>query len=885
MEPVRIVRLGVIVFLCQVLSSGFAEESPCTPGFESELFVFQVHREHLHRGKRLGKVTFNTCDGRSRTLFQSADKRFDVNTEGTVSMKRQVTLHEGHKVFALHAWDSIGKKHTVFVRVERAHHHEDHHMDTVVNTTPQMESSSDDLVIVKFPRSSAGLKRAKRGWVIPPFNEPENSRGPFPKALSQIKSDYASETTMAYSITGEGADQPPVGLFICNRVTGFISVTQPLDRETKAFYHLIAYAIGEGNIKEKPMDIIINVIDQNDNRPEFTQNPFNGHVPESSLRDYEFMKVTATDADDPNTDNGDVRYSIISQDPPLPKPNMFDINTITGGIRVIEEGLDREKYPTYTLVIQAADMQGRGLTTMGKAVITVTDCNDNAPQFEQTTYEASVPENQVGAEVVKLTVTDGDDPGSPAWSTKYKIINGDKGGFFNVSTGPSQLEGIITTVKPLDYEKTKQFILSVIVENEDPFVRALPTSTATVTVNVEDVNEPPEFKPKEKIIYKREDLAVDSELVTYTAVDPDTARSQKLTYRIGNDPAGWFSIVKETGVIKIKKQMDRESGLVTDGKYKALFLAVDDDDKAPATGTGTLIVELEDVNDNPPFIIERDINMCNSEARPAVFSITDKDGPPHAGPFRVDTRGDTQKNWTARMNDESNKIELMLKNTLEPGTYNVILRVFDQGDEYQDNTIKAQVCDCKGEDFRCSEGRAAALPLSGVLGILGAILALLLLLLLLLLFMRRKSGAKKEPLLPEDEIRDNIYYYDEEGGGEDDQDYDLGVLHRGLDNRPVVVRNDEMPSFMPAPQYRSRPANPNEIGTFIDDNLKAADNDPTAPPYDSLLVFDYEGGGSDAGSLSSIHSSSSGSDQDYDCLNEWGPRFKKLADMYGGGED
>ncbi|XDV17299.1 hypothetical protein PO909_023185, partial [Leuciscus waleckii] len=102
--------------------------SSCSPGFESESLVFKVHRDDLHQGKRLGRIIFNACDGRTRTLFQSSDKRFDVNTDGTVTLKRRVTLHEGHKVFSVDAWDSSGKKHTVSVRVERVHHHhEDHH--------------------------------------------------------------------------------------------------------------------------------------------------------------------------------------------------------------------------------------------------------------------------------------------------------------------------------------------------------------------------------------------------------------------------------------------------------------------------------------------------------------------------------------------------------------------------------------------------------------------------------------------------------------------------------------------------------------------------------------------------------------------------------------
>ncbi|XP_034464195.1 cadherin-1-like isoform X1 [Hippoglossus hippoglossus] len=757
MAPTRFMAVGILLIVFQASALETTEEPKCVPGFKSDVLIFRVTRKHLGPGTRLGRVGFNDCTNRTIFLFISNDRRFMVHPDGILMVKRMVALLEGHQDFFIHSWNLHGQKMTVPVTVvhygrlhgqndghhhgqhrgenhghhqqnvehhlgEHRHHNNQHHLNEVDSANNTENATTPEVPVLNFPKSGDGLRRRKRDWVIPDINVPENLRGPYPLKVSQIRSSEDKVKTISYSITGPGANEPPLGLFTMDRLTGTLYLTQPLDREKVDRYTFQAHAAVDGSLNaEQPMDIMVIVIDQNDNKPVFGQDTFLGEVPESSPTGFEVITVVAIDLDEPGNANSDIRYRIVSQDPKFPSGPLFEINPNTGAIRVNARGLDREKYPKHTLVIEAADMEGNGLTGNAKVIITVTDSNDNPPAFTLSSYEATVPENRVDALVITMAVTDGDEPHSPAWNAKFKIVDGDPGGLFTVTTGSNKQEGIITTAKGLDFEMISKHTLLVAVENDIPFATPLPTATATVVVNVQDVNEAPVFDPVEKFVSKPENLPVDGDVVQYIASDPDIARKQKVMYKIISDPAGWLNVAKDTGLIKVKSIMDRESHFVKDSKYTALIGAYDNDD-VPATGTGTLIIQLEDVNDNAPIIEERTIKVCYKESAPQLLSVTDKDGPGFAAPYSVSLQGMSKTNWTARMNDSKTGIVLNLGTELESGEYTVVLRVTDNDGMEQDNTVQATVCDCTGNVVSCVAG-GSSLPM--ILGILGGILLLL----------------------------------------------------------------------------------------------------------------------------------------------------------------
>lgn len=56
----------------------------------------------------------------------------------------------------------------------------------------------------------------------------------------QIRSDQDKDVGIRYSITGAGADQPPSGIYNIDPISGNMFVTQPLDREERASFHVRA---------------------------------------------------------------------------------------------------------------------------------------------------------------------------------------------------------------------------------------------------------------------------------------------------------------------------------------------------------------------------------------------------------------------------------------------------------------------------------------------------------------------------------------------------------------------------------------------------------------------------------------------------------------------
>ncbi|KAJ8418744.1 hypothetical protein AAFF_G00002430 [Aldrovandia affinis] len=759
-------------------------------------------------------------------------------------------------------------------------------------------SASPRLRPLRAPSGLEGaLRRQKRSWVWNQFFVLEEYTGNDPLYVGKLHSDVdRGEGNVKYVLNGEGA----TSIFTIDENTGDIHATKRLDREEQAYYTLRAQAVDRATNRpvEPESEFIVKIQDINDNEPKFLDGPYTAGVPEMSPLGTSVVQVAATDADDPTYGNSArVVYSIIYGQP------YFSVEPKSGIIRTALPNMDRETRDQYVLVIQAKDMVGQmgGLSGTTSVTVTLTDVNDNPPRFSRKSYQYTVPESQPVASVVARIKAADADVGSNA-EMDYRIIDGDGLGMFKVSTDKDTQEGLITLQKPMDFETKTSYTLRLEATNRhiDPqFLSLGPFSdTATVRVMVEDVDEPPVFALLLSKMVVSEAAKVGTIIGTVSAHDPDASNSA-IRYSIdrNTDLERFFNIDAMTGVISTAKPLDREVNAV----HNITIFAMESQDPSQV-GKGIAVITVMDINDNAPvFAIEYETVLCEN-AKPGqviqTISAVDKDEPPsgHRFFFALSAEAAGNLNFTLRDNKD-NTASILTKRVgfqrQEQSLYRLPILIVDSGSPSlsSTNTLSIQVCDCDPDGLAQScSAEAYMLPAGLSTGALIAILACVVTLLVFVLLIVTMRRRKKEPLILEEErdVRENIVRYDDEGGGEEDTEaFDMVALRNLNVIRDHKARRDVTPEvttfFSSRPAYKTLPDNV-IFREFIWDRLKDADVDPSAPPYDSLQTYAFEGSGSVADSLSSLESLSTDSDQNYDYLSDWGPRFKKLADMYGNTE-
>ncbi|XP_068576336.1 cadherin-like protein 26 [Cebidichthys violaceus] len=589
------------------------------------------------------------------------------------------------------------------------------------------------------------LSRHRRNWIIDSFTIEEGHPGPFPYELGKI--NLERDYQIHFELFGEGINEEPIGVLSIHKESGTVFVHRAVDYEEKNMFQLKFQAIKTDFSIDTKIGVEISILDINDNPPRFPVDLFEISVDEKTPQGSPLLTVVAYDRDQRGTPNSTFHYKIksVAPNPPDTKFTIAESGSIS-----FKGCLDHEVAEMFTVVVEAKDHGDVvSLSSSTTVVIYVQDGNNHLPTISGQTGSGKVKEGETGTSPLRLHVSDKDTPNSRAWRAKY-TIQGDEGEHFNIKTDPDTNDGILTVIKPLDFEGGAQVELTISVENETPYSsckvrektpRGLwkvdssegdddpPSHSVKVVIEVEDINDPPLFSETVKEAVLKENAPIGTWVEKVTAVDHDSSQARSFVYKVGNDPAGWVTVDPHTGDITTSETPDRESPHVVNGVYTILVHAVDEG-KPPLTGTATLNIHVIDQNDNVPHLTVDYVDVCVSDG-PITTNITafDLDDSPFGGPFTFELLGDVNRKW--KMDPSYGYIAGLVK---EPdvltGLHTIYLKISDMQGMFGSYKLSVTVCDCSVTS-NCRNRAATTTGASGAIG--GVVFASLFLLLVLLL--------------------------------------------------------------------------------------------------------------------------------------------------------
>ncbi|XP_061923837.1 protocadherin Fat 3a isoform X4 [Entelurus aequoreus] len=397
----------------------------------------------------------------------------------------------------------------------------------------------------------------------------------------------------------------PQNLFTINTRTGLITTTsRKLDREQQT-EHVLEVLISDGGIspRQSTVWVMVQVLDENDNKPTFPEKVYQVKLPERGRRKKvePLYRVFAYDRDD--GPNSDLSYSIVDGN----EDGKFFIDTKTAAVSS-RKAFTAGSYDILT--IKATDNgrpQKSSTARLHFEWIHRPSPTAMAPLFDEPFYNFTVMENDQVAEIVGVVSMQRNS--GPLWfditgprsflgmfiilqSTCNRNCSSEGGNTNNVFDVEKAM-GTIIIAKPLDAEQRSFYNLTVQATDGTNIAY----TQVHITVSDNNDNDPIFSQPSYEVkIF--EDTPPDTEVLQVLAMDRDEYHRLSYSLQSSIDPNSMrlFRIHPTMGTIYTTQSLDHEAC-----SQHILTVMVKDQEFPYRKNLARVLVEVDDINDHVPI--------------------------------------------------------------------------------------------------------------------------------------------------------------------------------------------------------------------------------------------------------------------------------------------
>ncbi|XP_055907965.1 cadherin-89D [Eupeodes corollae] len=426
----------------------------------------------------------------------------------------------------------------------------------------------------------------KKSWYSFDIHE-----GPYVQhSLDRIEAtdmDYGQNANITYSLKAD--EEIP---FTISPISGVLKIDGLLDREHVSIYNFHVMATDNSEESQRmtsSVEVEINILDVNDNAPEFigyddlvdpklynlegkTQIAhYRAFLGRNSMPGTFVKQISAVDKDYTGNGNGLVLFSLVHKE----MPSLFQIDSRDGVVTTIGDFNKYNGYEHLNMTIIASDLGSPTQSStavllvnlQGQLIVPEAEMEEefNTDLFPHRYYEVGLEENNMSPmEIITINLTSRHKPEAYRWSLVPEVDSTDHQ-FFDIDP----TAGVVYASKSFDRELKETYRLKIRAEKvsregrnfakmkypvADERVLDLSYNEVRVVVMIIDENDnTPKFRgrgrPIVAVIPNTANFGYP--VTTVEALDADKGINSEIRYKLLNEPSRLFGIDEVTGKIRV----------------------------------------------------------------------------------------------------------------------------------------------------------------------------------------------------------------------------------------------------------------------------------------------------------------------------------------------